>query len=137
MSKQHCEEQGTFMHRDSNTLFDAEEKRRILAELNEKRLKEQKRTERFKKIFLRKRIYHIEGKDFYKLSDGKRVYYVEKEKIGKILKGPQPMTLHTFRYASGGKRTGLAKWDPVSGQIMLSESALRIYFKPFRLEKER
>ncbi len=137
MPEPSCEEKGTFMHRDSNKCIDAEEKRRILAELNAKRLKEQRRTERFKKHFLKTRIYHIEGKEFYKLSDGKRAYFVEKEMLRKVIDGPKEMTLHTFRYASGGKRTGLAKWDPVSEQIMLSESALRVYFKPFKLEKIR
>ncbi len=124
-------------NRYKTDIFTPLEKKNILNQLNEERLLRQKNEEKQKKRFENKKIYKIQNKEYYKINDIKRVYYLEVESCKNISYSQSTILLYTYMFATMTARKGLAKIDKATERILISNDALRVYFKPFTFEKER
>jgi len=118
-------------------LFTPLEKKNILNHLNEQRLSRQENEEIQKKRFENKKIYTIQNKQYYKIIDMNRAYYLDVESCKNISYAQSIVLLYTYTFATMTARKGLAKIDKATKRILISNDALRVYFKPYTLEKER
>lgn len=122
--------------RKTTDLFTPLEKKNIWDQLNEKRLLRQKNAENQKKRFEKKKIYTIQNKKYYRIHDFKYAYYLEVESCRNLSYSQTVILLYTYTFATMTARKGLAKIDRVTERIMISNDALRVYFKPYCLEEE-
>ncbi|OQX77025.1 MAG: hypothetical protein B6D54_02760 [Epsilonproteobacteria bacterium 4484_65] len=118
-------------------IFTHLEKKNILNHLNEQRLSRQKNEKIQKERFENKKIYMIQNKQYYKIIDMKRAYYLEVESCKNISYAQSIVLLYTYTFATMTARKGLAKIDKATERILISNDALRVYFKPYALEEER
>ena len=118
-------------------IFTSLEKKNILNRLNEQRLFRQENEKIQKKRFENKKIYTIQNKQYYKIIDMKRAYYLEVESCENISYAQSIVLLYTYTFATMTARKGLAKIDKATERILISNDALRVYFKPYALEEER
>ncbi|WP_415408172.1 hypothetical protein ACLHDG_06370 [Sulfurovum sp. CS9] len=118
-------------------IFTPLEKKNILNHLNEQRLSRQENEEIQKKRFENKKIYTIQNKQYYKIIDMKRAYYLEVDSCKNISYAQSMVLLYTYTFATMTARKGLAKIDKATERILISNDALRVYFKPYTLEEER
>lgn len=124
-------------NRHQINIFTPLEKKNILNHLNEQRLSRQKNKEIQKKRFENKKIYTIQNKQYYKIVDMKRAYYLEVDSCENISYAQSIVLLYTYTFATMTARKGLAKIDKATERILISNDALRVYFKPYTLEEER
>ncbi len=124
-------------NRHTIDIFTPLEKKNILNHLNEQRLSRQENEEIQKKRFENKKIYIIQNKQYYKIIDMKRAYYLEVLSCKNISYAQSVVLLYTYTFATMTARKGLAKIDKSTERILLSNDALRVYFKPYTLEEER
>lgn len=124
-------------NRHTIDIFTPLEKKNILNHLNEQRLSHQKNGEMQKKRFENKKIYTIQNEQYYKIIDMKRTYYLEVESFENISYAQSIVLLYTYTFATMTARKGLAKIDKATERILISNDALRVYFKPYTLEEER
>ncbi len=124
-------------NRHTIDIFTPLEKKNILNHLNEQRLYRQENEEIQKKRFENKKIYIIQNKQYYKIIDMKRAYYLEVLSCKNISYAQSVVLLYTYTFATMTARKGLAKIDKSTERILLSNDALRVYFKPYTLEEER
>ena len=118
-------------------IFTPLEKKNILNHLNEQRLSRQENEEIQKKRFENKKIYTIQNKQYYKIIDMKRAYYLEVDSCKNISYAQSIVLLYTYTFATMTARKGLAKIDKATERILISNDALRVYFKPYTLEEDR
>ena len=118
-------------------IFTPLEKKNILNHLNKQRLSRQKNEEIQKKRFENKKIYTIQNKQYYKIIDMNRAYYLEVDSCKNISYAQSIVLLYTYTFATMTARNGLAKIDKATERILLSNDALRVYFKPYTLEEDR
>lgn len=124
-------------NRHTIDIFTPLEKKNVLNHLNEQRLSRQKNEEIQKKRFKNKKIYTIQNKQYYKIIDMKRAYYLEVESCENISYAQSIVLLYTYTFATMTARKGLTKIDKATERILVSNDALRVYFKPYTLEVER
>ena len=117
-------------------IFTPLEKKNILNHLNEQRLSRQENEEIQKKRFENKKIYAIQNKQYYKIIDLKRAYYLEVESCENISYTQSMVLLYTYTFATMTARKGLAKIDKATERILLSNDAIRVYFKPYSFEEK-
>ncbi|RRS30036.1 MAG: hypothetical protein P794_08770 [Epsilonproteobacteria bacterium (ex Lamellibrachia satsuma)] len=122
--------------RKRTELFTPLEKQKILNQLNQERLFRQKNDEMQKKRFENKKIYTIQNKKYYKIMDFKHSYYIKVENYKNISYAQTTVLLYTYTFTTMTVRKGLAKIDKATERILISNDALRIYFKPYILEEE-
>ena len=117
-------------------IFTPLEKKNILNYLNEQRLCRQENEEIQKKRFENKKIYTIQNKQYYKIIDMNRAYYLDVESCKNISYTQSIVLLYTYTFATMTARRGLVKIDKATERILLSNDALRVYFKPYTLEEK-
>ena len=81
-----------------------------------------------------KKIYPFKGKSYYKLHDYKNAYYIDADIIKQLEEGSQEVELERNAQYSAKNPRGMIKWDPVRQQILLSQSKVRLFFKPFKVD---
>jgi len=81
-----------------------------------------------------KKVYPYRGKPYYKLYDYKESYYINADIIKRLEEGPQEVELERNSQYSAKNPRGMVKWDPVRQQILLSQSKVRLYYKPFKID---
>ena len=123
-------------NRHTINIFTPLEKKNILNHLNEQRLSWQRNEEIQKKRFENKKIYTIQNKQYYKIIDMNCAYYLDVESCKNISYAQSIVLLYTYTFATMTARKGLAKIDKATERILLSNDALRVYFKPYTLEEE-
>ena len=115
--------------------YSDEEKRQILAKLNQKRLNTEKREEVIYQVCHNKKIYKIYGRDYYKIADMGREHYVSIASCTHITSVPSPISLYISSFSKLEEKKGLIKIDSVSHLILVSYDIQRISFKLFALEE--
>ena len=115
--------------------YSDEEKRQILAKLNQKRLSVEKREDVIRQVCHNKKIYKIYGRDYYKIADMGSVHYVFIASCTDITSVPSPLSLYTSSFSKMEEKKGLIKIDSVSNRILVSYDTQRISFKLFALEE--
>ena len=116
--------------------YSAAEKQRIMQRLSEERKRVEKNRESLKRYLADKRIYHYLGSEYYKVKDYKHSFYIKKEIIESLDNGVQEVELERTGYTSNRTQKGFIKWDSDRESILLSQSKVRIYYKPFEIERE-
>jgi hypothetical protein len=83
---------------------------------------------------LNKKIHPFRGKEYYKLYDYKETYYIETKVLEQLEKGSKEVSLERNSQYSSRSAKGMIKWDPLQQKILLSQSKIRLYYKPFDVE---
>ena len=117
------------------TKYTEEEKRRILEELNARRKREQKARESIRAYLSDKKIYLYKGKSYYKVKDYKQSFYILKETMNLLADTVCSVELERSGYTANRRQKGFIKWDMSSKRILISLSNVRVYYKPFEIEK--
>ncbi len=119
--------------------YTEEEKTKILHKLNEKRLSTQKREEIQKSRTHKKKMYKFGNKEFYKFKNMEREYYIEIEDCNKFSSRPVIVTLFykTVSENELKKKDVLIKTEIYSEKFLISQNAIRVYFKGYSLEDDR
>jgi len=81
-----------------------------------------------------KKVYSYRGKPYYKLYDYKESYYINANTIKRLEEGPQEVELERNSQFNAKNLRGMVKWDPLRQQILLSQSKVRLYYKPFKID---
>ncbi len=115
--------------------YSSDEKRRILQELDERRKREQKAKEAIKAYLSDKKIYTYKGKEYYKVKDYKQSFYVPRETMESLADTIRDVELERSGYTANRRQKGFIKWDMMSKRILISLSNVRVYYKPFEIEK--
>ena len=115
--------------------YTSDEKKRIMERLHEERKRKQQTIESLKKYLSDKKIYHYKGEEYYKVSDYKNSFYIKKSDINALDATVMEVELERAGYASNRSLKGLVKWDNIRETLLLSTSKIRIYYKPFHIEK--
>ncbi|WP_416792677.1 hypothetical protein ACM66Z_05470 [Sulfurovum sp. ST-21] len=118
-------------------VFSAEEKQRIMQELNEKRRKEQKSKEAIKRYLSDKKVYRYKGGEYYKVSDYKQSFYITASVIRTLADTVQEVELERSGYTANRTQKGFIKWDCIRECILISPDRVKVYYKPFYVEKIR
>ncbi len=121
------------MEKDKNRYTEAE-KKRILEQLNEQRRQEQKARESLRRYLSDKKVYRYRGSEYYKVKDYKSAFYIKSSIIRSLDATVQEVELERTGYTSNRTQRGFIKWDSMQEKILLSESKVRIYYKPFEIE---
>jgi hypothetical protein len=87
-----------------------------------------------KEYLSNKKIYQFRGKSYYKLYDYKETYYIETEIFEHLAQGSKEVSLERNSQYSSRSAKGMIKWDPLQQKILLSQSKVRLYYKPFEVE---
>jgi len=88
-----------------------------------------------KEYLSNKKIHRFRGKSYYKLYDYKDTYYIETDIFEKLsTSGTQDVSLERNSQFSSRSAKGMIKWDPFQQKILLSQSKIRLYYKPFEVE---
>jgi predicted nucleic acid-binding Zn-ribbon protein len=116
--------------------YSAAEKARIMQRLSEERKRVEKNRESLKRYLADKRIYNYLGSEYYKVKDYKHSFYIKKEIIESLDSAVQEVELERTGYTSNRTQKGFIKWDSARESILLSQSKVRIYYKPFEIERE-
>jgi len=111
-----------------------ESKHHILDDLTEKQIVEKHYKEMERIRFLNKKIYTFANKTYYKLKEMEREYYIEVDICKKITSKPAIVPLYYRTFGEMKKREVLLKIEPHSDKIFISKDAIRVYFKPFKLQ---
>jgi predicted methyltransferase len=119
----------------SYSSYTDEEKQRILEELHEKRRREQKAKEAIKAYLADKRIYLYKGKEYYKVKDYKQSFYVLCDTVKSLADTIREVELEKSGYTANRRQKGFIKWDMTRKSILISLSNVRVYYKPFEIEK--
>ena len=114
-----------------------EDKSAILNELNEERLRVQKREEMRKKRLENKQIYKFGNKEYYKFIGMKREFYIEAEFCKAFSGKPTVVTLYYLSFNELKKKDVLIRIQTHSEKFFISYDAIRVYFKAYALEKMR
>jgi len=117
--------------------FSEIEKSKILDDLNETRLSEQRRTEIAKNRTYKKKTYKLASKTCYKFMYMEREYYINVEDCKKITRKPQMITLYYKALDELKTKTYLIRTEIFSEKFFISEDPIRVYFKEYALEKEK
>ncbi len=121
---------------DKTKQYSEKEKSDILEELNDKRLKTQKYEEMKKKRLGNKHIYKFGNREYYKLIGMKREFYIEVAFCKTFLGNPTIVTLHYWTFNELKKKDVLIRTQVNSDKIFISYDAIRVYFRPYTLEKK-
>jgi len=81
-----------------------------------------------------KKIYHFKGRTYYKVYDYKESYYIEAAVFERLARGSQEVSLERNSQYSSRSGKGMIKWNPLRQKILLSQSKIRLYYKPFEVE---
>ena len=119
----------------SKKKYTDEEKRKILLELNNKRLSAEKREEVIRHQCHNKKIYKMYGREYYKIVDMGKVHYVAVGSCLNITCKPSKISFYTSIFSKMEEKKGLIKIDSVSNRILVSYDTQRINFKLFMLER--
>jgi len=119
----------------NDSAYSSDEKRRILQELDERRKREQKAKEAIKAYLSDKKIYTYKGKEYYKVKDYKQSFYVPRETMESLADTIRDVELERSGYMANRRQKGFIKWDMSSKRILISLSNVRVYYKPFEIEK--
>jgi len=119
----------------NDSAYSSDEKRRILQELDERRKREQKAKEAIKAYLSDKKIYTYKGKEYYKVKDYKQSFYVPRETMESLADTIRDVELERSGYMANRRQKGFIKWDMTSKRILISLSNVRVYYKPFEIEK--
>ena len=122
------------MSKDTKKIYTAEEKRKILEELNAKRLNEDERADVIKIHCSGKKIYTLFGREYYKLNDIRKAYYVAVGSCSDVTCTPTPISLYTLSHSRMEEQKGLIKIDKVSNRLLISNDQFRISYHTFLLE---
>jgi hypothetical protein len=120
----------------SKKRLSAEEKARVMQQLDEQRRQEQKAKESLKRYLKNKKVYDYRGNEYYKVKDYKNSFYIKKSIIEALDTTVQEVELERTGYTSNRTQKGFIKWDSMRETILLSLSKIRIYYKPFEIEEE-
>ena len=123
------------MNPSSKKQYTDEEKKEILATLNQKRLSAEKRAEVIRQQCHNKKIYILYGREYYKIVDMGKVHYVSVGSCINITCEPSKISLYTSIFSKMEEKKGLIKIDSVSNRILVSYDTQRINFKLFLLEE--
>jgi len=69
------------------------------------------------------------------MSDYKASYYVSVESLKAMGSAVQEVELERAGYTVNRIKKGFVKWDNTREGILLSTDRIRVYYKPFHLEK--
>ena len=111
------------------------EKQRIMQELNDRRQREQKAKEAVKAYLSDKKIYTYKGKEYYKVKDYKQNFYVPRNIMESLADTVREVELERSGYTANRRQKGFIKWDMMRKGILISLSNVRVYYKPFEIEK--
>jgi len=120
----------------SKKRLSAEEKARVMQQLDEQRRQEQKAKESLKRYLKNKKVYDYRGNEYYKVKDYKNSFYIKKSIIEALDTTVQEVELERTGYTSNRTQKGFIKWDSMREAVLLSLSKIRIYYKPFEIEEE-
>lgn len=120
----------------SKKRLSAEEKARVMQQLDEQRRQEQKAKESLKRYLKNKKVYDYRGNEYYKVKDYKNSFYIKKSIIEALDTTVQEVELERTGYTSNRTQKGFIKWDSMRETVLLSLSKIRIYYKPFEIEEE-
>ena len=120
----------------SKKRLSAEEKARVMQQLDEQRRQEQKAKESLKRYLKNKKVYDYRGNEYYKVKDYKNSFYIKRSIIEALDTTVQEVELERTGYTSNRTQKGFIKWDSMRETILLSLSKIRIYYKPFEIEEE-
>ena len=118
-------------------VYDDCEKSKILDQLNEARLSQQKRVEIEKKRTDYKKVYKFGSQEYYKFKNMEREYYIKIEDCHKVYCRPNIITLYYRTFDEFQKKDVLLKTEVYSDKFFISYNAIRVYFKSYSLEDER
>ena len=113
----------------------AEEKARIMQQLDEQRRQEQKAKESLKRYLKNKKVYEYRGNEYYKVKDYKNSFYIKRSIIESLDTTVQEVDLERTGYTSNRTQKGFIKWDSMREAVLLSLSKIRIYYKPYEIEE--
>ena len=82
-----------------------------------------------------KKVHIYKGKEYYKVKDYKQSFYVSREIVESLSDTVREVELERSGYMEKRKQKGFIKWDKISKRILVSLSNVRIYYKPFEIEK--
>jgi hypothetical protein len=117
--------------------YSKEDKKKILEELNEKRLDDQRYEDIKRRRTTKKQIYKFGIKEFYKFENMSREYYIDIEDIQKISSRPSIVSLYYRVFGELKKKDFLMKIQKYSDKFYISDDILRVYFKTYSLERKR
>jgi hypothetical protein len=120
----------------SKKRLSAEEKARVMQQLDEQRRQEQKAKESLKRYLKNKKVYDYRGNEYYKVKDYKNSFYIKRSIIEALDTTVQEVELERTGYTSNRTQKGFIKWDSMRETVLLSLSKIRIYYKPFEIEEE-
>ena len=120
----------------SKKRLSAEEKARVMQQLDEQRRQEQKAKESLKRYLKNKKVYDYRGNEYYKVKDYKNSFYIKRSIIEALDTTVQEVELERTGYTSNRTQKGFIKWDSMREIVLLSLSKIRIYYKPFEIEEE-
>jgi len=117
--------------------YTEKEKKKILADLNEERLSEQKQKDLEKKRTYNKKIYKMGSRKCYKFTHMERAYYINIDDCLKLSSRPQNIALYYKTFDEVKTKKYLIKTEVYSDKFFISDDPIRVYFKGYVLENDK
>ncbi len=121
----------------TNKSYSEREKNKILNDLNETRLSEQKKDELKKKRTYNKKIYKIASKQCYKFMHMERKYYITVDDCDRLTSKPRMTTLYYKTFDEVKTKKYLIKTEVYSDKFFITEDPIRVYYKAYVLENNK
>jgi len=115
--------------------FDEKDRRIILQKIDDERKIEQKANEEIRDYLSDKRVHSYRGNRFYKATDYKHGFYVDADILENLGNHVKEVDLKRTGYAQKHVIKGLIKWDSARKKVLISPSKVRVYYKPFEIER--
>ena len=113
------------------------EKKKILTDLNDKRLSEQKKHEIEVLRTSNKKIYKMMSKECYKFLNMEREYYITIKDAQSISSRAKLITLYYKTFSEFRTKDYLIKTEVYSDKFFISDDPIRVYFKAYSLESDK